>query len=75
MPSKADVTISVLSVELDGSPMSPQLSRSLFEVEVENSLYLPASFTIRFQLNSVEGDELNLIDNDFRNALSDGTKV
>ena len=72
---KVSASWSRLDVKLAGNTMGPDLERDLAEIDVENNLYLPDSFTLRFHLSSLDDRLFDMPDSDLVNYLSQGSEV
>ena len=72
---KVSASWSRLDVKLAGNNISPDLERDLAEIDVENNLYLPDCFTLRFHLSSLDDKLFDMPDADLVNYLSQGSEV
>ena len=72
---KVSASWSRLDVKLAGNNISPDLERDLAEIDVENNLYIPDSFTLRFHLSSLDDRLFDMPDSDLVNYLSQGSEV
>ncbi|MDE2844095.1 MAG: hypothetical protein OXN21_12035, partial [Chloroflexota bacterium] len=72
---KVSASWSRLDVKLAGNRISPDMERDLAEIEVENNLYLPDAFTLRFHLSSLDDKLFDLPDAELIGYLSQGSEV
>ena len=72
---KVSASWSRLDVKLAGNNISPDMERDLAEIEVENNLYLPDAFTLRFHLSSLDDQLYDMPDADLISYLAQGSEV
>ena len=75
MADEVTAGFSRLDVKLGGKTLVADLEKSLSEIEVENRLHLPDTFTLRFHLSSLEENLFSTPDSDMKSCLDQGTAV
>ena len=75
MTTETRPTTAEFSLKIGGSQVSPDFLRKILQVEVENNLHLPDSFTIRVHLSSIGEHPFDVVDDLMENYLSDGKEV
>ena len=75
MPEEVTASFSRLDVKIGNNALTGDLEMALAEIEVENNLYLPDAFTLRFHLSSLEGNLMDIPDDVMKNYLSEGKTV
>ena len=69
-------SFSQLDVKLGGNALNAEMQVALAEIEVENNLYLPDVFTLRFHLSSLNDQlQMDIPDEVMKNYLNQGTAV
>jgi uncharacterized protein involved in type VI secretion and phage assembly len=75
MVNEVTASFSQLDVKLGGNTLSGDMEMALAEIEIENTLHLPDSFTLRFHLSSLDDKLLDIPDDVMNNYLAQGTAV